>query len=259
MTQLSRYVGTYIDEVFMKYIEKLETEYSLDKEKLKKLFDECMEIKEEVPNKAPKEKTNLCEYMYLRGNKMGTTCTSKKKNEQYCAKHIPKDKEKKENEGKYRMKSVPQLKQDEPNKFVLKKNKIIDKWWHEPTKFVFKSDVDRIVYATYKNNVLEDLTEKDIEICQQYGFKYDIPVKEPMQKKQKIESVNKKAKDVEYYIKNMIKVEEEEEEEEEVEEEEEEEEEKEEEMEEIKDEEEEEEEMEEEEEEEMEEEEEEEE
>jgi len=222
---LSQYVGMYINKV----IERLESEYSLKKEELQKLFDECMEneakekpkekSKEPIKKETKEKTTNSCEYMYLRGTKMGTTCTSKKKNDQFCAKHIPKDKEKKEKEPEkekeYRMKSVPQVKEDvEVNNKILKKNKIIDKWWHEKTKLVFKSDVDKIVFATYKNNALEDLTDKDIELCQQYGFKYEIPVREPKQKKQKIDNFNETSKDVEYHIKNMIKKDEEDEEEE---------------------------------------------
>ena len=73
MTSLSQYVGNYINKV----IERLESEYSLNKKDLQKLFDECMENEPKEKSKEPKTKetTNSCEYMYLRGNKMGTTCT----------------------------------------------------------------------------------------------------------------------------------------------------------------------------------------
>lgn len=215
MTKLSQYIGKYIDEFFTKYVDKIVDEYALDRNELQRIFNECIEKengkKETVEVRG--DVTNLCEYTYLRGNKQGTTCTSKKKNGQFCAKHMPKE-EKKEKPKEPKEKGT---KEEEPK--VLKKNKIIDKWWHEKTKLVFKSDQDKIVFATYKNNVLADLTEDDIKLCQQYGFKYDVPVKEPLQKKQKredeINTLNKSAKDVEYYIKNMIEKDEEEDEEEE--------------------------------------------
>ena len=51
-------------------------------------------------------------------------------------------------------------------------NKEINKFWHPESELIFKSKDERVVIGSYKNNKINKLSDDDIMLCEQYGFKY---------------------------------------------------------------------------------------
>jgi len=139
------------------------------------------------------EKSNLngsCPYVFSKGENKGNICGSKPKTgAEFCSKH-----QKFEGVGQTEKKKLPKAKSissassvasvassvskkkspvKKPIEKILRLNKEIDKFWDEDTQLVFKSRDERIVIGSYRDEKLNDLTDDDILLCQQFGFKYE--------------------------------------------------------------------------------------
>ena len=128
-----------------------------------------------------------CPYVFSKGEKAGNICGSKPKNgNEYCSKHkkstenvdeknVKKSDPKKSNsiseKSSVSKKKSPAIKK--PLERIIKHNKDIDKYWNAETQLVFKSKDDRVVYASFREDELKELTDDDILLCEQYGFKFD--------------------------------------------------------------------------------------
>jgi hypothetical protein len=117
----------------------------------------------------------LCPFVYSRGDKKGQTCGCSIRNPEnaLCAKHIlaadvkpKKPKEPLEGGGAATEKPAGST--------LLRKNKAINKLWHEDTAMVFESIFNRVVIGKCVNDQIVPLTEEDIEVCKQNGFKFKI-------------------------------------------------------------------------------------
>ena len=92
-------------------------------------------------------------------------------------------------------------------------NKEINKWWHVESKLVFKSDKEKVVVGVYKDNTYRDLCDADVEECNKYGFRYELPAKKiektkpapvKTEKKTIAKEINMHAKNIEDVISDML-------------------------------------------------------
>jgi hypothetical protein len=129
-----------------------------------------------------------CPYIFAKGEKEGSICGSKAKSGcEYCSRHqkfegVGQDIKKKTPKTKTsssigdkstvsnKVKASPSKK---PLERIIKLNKDINKFWNAETQLVFKSKDERVVYATYRDDVLNEINDDDIILCEQYGFKYE--------------------------------------------------------------------------------------
>ena len=195
-----------IKKTFEEYSTLISQKYSIDLKELENVWnDVCKNTKinlsktsnDKVENKEEKiikkaekkidkdEKTssgNTCPYVYSKGQNAGEVCGSKPKSAcEYCSKHS-----KFEGLGQQEKKKMPKAKSissetvkkskspsKKPLEKVIRLNKDIDRWWNTETQFVFKSRDERIVVASYRDEKINELSDDDILLCEQYGFKYE--------------------------------------------------------------------------------------
>ena len=195
-----------IKKTFEEYSTLISQKYSIDLKELENVWnDVCKNTKinlsktsnDKVENKEEKiikkaekkidkdEKTssgNTCPYVYSKGQNAGEVCGSKPKSGcEYCSKHS-----KFEGLGQQEKKKMPKAKSissetvkkskspsKKPLEKVIRLNKDIDRWWNTETQFVFKSRDERIVVASYRDEKINELSDDDILLCEQYGFKYE--------------------------------------------------------------------------------------
>jgi hypothetical protein len=155
-----------------------------------------------------------CPYVFAKGEKEGSTCGSKPKTGcEYCSRHqkfegigqdtkkkLPKAKSQASNSMSEKASSVKKAKSPPKKSIerVIKINKDINKYWNAETQLVFKSKDERVVYATFRDEKLEELNDDDVMLCEQYGFKYEKgPLKEEVEEVEddKVEESNKKKED----------------------------------------------------------------
>ena len=144
--------------------------------------NEIIEKKTEKVKKTEKS-TDTCPYVYSKGQNAGEVCGSKPKSGcEYCSKHA-----KFEGVGQQEKKKLPKAKSissetvtkkskspdKKPLEKVIRLNKDIDKWWNTETQLIFKSRDERVVVGSYREEKINDLTDDDILLCEQYGFKYE--------------------------------------------------------------------------------------
>lgn len=118
-----------------------------------------------------KKQTNAsgCPYKYTRGSKKGTVCGMKaSRGMTYCCRH------KKYDQNPISKPAPPVVKSVRDR--VLRKNpKINDRLWHPISGLVFDSPLNLIVIGKVDSLGLSivPLTDKSIEVCKDWGFKYD--------------------------------------------------------------------------------------
>jgi hypothetical protein len=145
-----------------------------------------------------------CPYVFAKGEKEGSTCGSKPKTGcEYCSRHqkfegigqdtkkkLPKAKTQASNSISEKASSVKKAKSPPKKSIerVIKINKDINKYWNAETQLVFKSKDERVVYATFRDEKLEELNDDDVMLCEQYGFKYEKgPLKEEVEEVEEVE------------------------------------------------------------------------
>jgi hypothetical protein len=142
-------------------------------------------VKEKTSPKSAEKTENKsedgCPYIYTRGENKGEQCGGKtKEGVVYCSRH-----KKFEEVGQMEKKKMPQAKTisakagpkktSPPKKQIdktLRMNKEINKFWHPESELIFKSKDERVVIGSYKNKTINKLSDDDIMLCEQYGFKY---------------------------------------------------------------------------------------
>ena len=148
-------------------------------------------------------------------SKEGSTCGSKPKTGcEYCSRHqkfegigqdtkkkLPKAKTQASNSISEKASSVKKAKSPPKKSIerVIKINKDINKYWNAETQLVFKSKDERVVYATFRDEKLEELNDDDVMLCEQYGFKYEKgPLKEEVEEveDEKVEESKKKKEEI---------------------------------------------------------------
>jgi hypothetical protein len=153
----------------------------------KEIISDNQSIISEVKSSNSGSSNLSCPYVFSKGENKGTICNSKPKSGcQYCSKH-----QKFEGVGQTEKKKLPKAKSissassvassvgvkkspsKKPVERILRLNKDIDKFWDEDTQLVFKSRDERVVIGSYRDEKMNNLTEDDINLCQQYGFKYE--------------------------------------------------------------------------------------
>jgi hypothetical protein len=126
-----------MDEILNRYVNKLNEQIS-----------ESYDIDVNILNYYWASLNNKCQYVYMQGEKKDCRCTNdiKKLGNKYCNGHNKIF-----------------------GKIVLIKHKQIGKLWHSKTKLAFDQGV---VIGYIKDNELHKLTEKYIDKCIRYNFKY---------------------------------------------------------------------------------------
>jgi hypothetical protein len=214
---------TAIQSILQQYIQNVSTTYNIPVNNLQDLMDKfpntatgniLRPVVAVVPQPVPAIiGVNTCQYVYVKGQKAGTSCSHKsKKDSEFCSQHSKKKEEPQI--------VVVETAKEAPKKSnpVLRMNKIINKWWHPETGLVFKSSEEKIVIGIFKDESIHDLTEQDVATCVTHKFKYvfnkrkkedDDEDEKPMVKKQKtidtaFIKINQEAKNVEVLIKEMF-------------------------------------------------------
>jgi hypothetical protein len=172
-------------------IEELKNLWNNNEIEPKKSVTKEKEKPKSTPVKKTKEKNDGCPYVFSKGQNSGNMCGSKSKTDsEYCSKHqkfegVGQTKKaevatKKSNSISEKSSSVKKKSPSvakKPTERIIKHNKDIDKYWNAETQLVFKSKDDRVVYASFRNDELNELDDDDILLCEQYGFKYDrVPI-----------------------------------------------------------------------------------
>jgi hypothetical protein len=187
---VSQSINTFMEKICEKWenikLEELQTLWNEDNVEILTKKSSKVSIKKNKEDKEDKEdKEGGCPYIFSKGEKEGTVCGSNPKNGcVYCSRH-----QKFEGIGQDIKKKLPKSKSStigdtvsvkktktpskKPLERIIKINKDIDKYWNAETQLVFKSKDDRVVYASYRDDVLNELTSEDIILCEQYGFKYE--------------------------------------------------------------------------------------
>ena len=224
MNSLVENIEKLLNDSMTIFFEKICDKYeNIDIEELKNLWNNNeTESKKSVSKDKPKpvtkkpseskEKNDGCPYLFSKGENSGSMCGSKPKNNgEYCSRHQkfegvgqskkPEANTKKSNsiaeKSSLVKKKSPSLAK-KPIERIIKHNKDIDKYWNAETQLVFKSKDDRVVYASFRNDELNELDDDDILLCEQYGFKYEKASLEEEEeeedgaKEEKVEKVVKK-------------------------------------------------------------------
>lgn len=213
---------TAIQSILQQYIQNVSTTYNIPVNNLQDLMDKFPNtatgniVQPAVPVVVPPQTLPAvtCQYVYVKGQKAGSSCSHKrKKDSEFCSQHS-----KKKEEPQVVVVETAKEAPKKPNP-VLRMNKIINKWWHPETGLVFKSSEEKIVIGIYKEESVHDLTEEDVATCVTHKFKYvfnkrkkqedDDEDEKPMVKKQKtidtaFIKINQEAKNVEVLIKEMF-------------------------------------------------------
>jgi hypothetical protein len=138
----------------------------------------------------------FCVYTFTRLPRKGETCGKKIKSGEYCTQHLKqneKEKQKENEKEKYKEKEDKKEDkkeksnidtEDEKNKEtkksvekleVVKMNYKIGKYIHPPTKLAFFSKEHKVVYGKLSlQDTIIPLCDKDINVCKQYMFRYDL-------------------------------------------------------------------------------------
>jgi len=130
--------------------------------------------------------TGVCPYVFIKGDKKGTSCAVKIKDSssRFCALHKKAEtQEPKERKilPKPLMKNVTSKPSSPPRKDVqrvLILNKDLNMHLHQETGFAFKT-LDgnppvRVVVGKYDGKVVVGLTPEDIELCKQWQFRFEV-------------------------------------------------------------------------------------
>ena len=165
------------------------------------------------PKLSPKKPSSLnkCIYKFTKGKQQGEVCNGGIKGDsQYCSKHIKFE----ESGQKDKKPALPVSSATEKKSVdrLVRLNKDINKWWHVESKLVFKSDKEKIVVGVYKDDTYRDLCNDDVEECNKYGFRYEIPQPKKLIKVEKpakpaksvAQEINMSAKNIEDVISDML-------------------------------------------------------
>ena len=198
MNNLLNGIESSIKNAFEEFSKIISIKYDIDSEELENIWNSVstdmkisIVIKNENVNKAkissPKKKVEIssdeCPYTFTRGDNKDTKCGSKTKSGCiYCSRHKkfeeigqPEKETKKMPQSKTISGKAAPKKTSPPKKQIdktLRLNKEIDKFWHPESELIFKSKDERIVIGSYKDGKINKLTNDDIMMCEQYGFKY---------------------------------------------------------------------------------------
>ena len=108
----------------------------------------------------------FCVYTFTRLPKKGETCGKKIKSGEYCRIHNVKKDSKKEKE---------KVEKTTEKLEIVRMNYKTGKYIHQPTKLAFFSKEHKVVYGKLSlQDTLIPLCDKDIIVCKQYMFRYDL-------------------------------------------------------------------------------------
>ena len=130
--------------------------------------------------KEPVQEVCHCVYEYTRNPRKGEVCGLKIKEGEYCSKH--KKTSTKMNDTKVHKKDPTTEQQYEPTKplrvddkqMIVRLYPKIGKFIHQQTKLAFFSSEHKVVYGKLSlDDKIIPLSDKDIEMCKKYMFRYD--------------------------------------------------------------------------------------
>ncbi len=195
MNNLLKGIESAINNAIEEYSGLIVKKYNLDPKELEDIWNTVCKTNKITINtsvkKCPEVKTDLkkssqegdgCPYVFSKGKNSGETCNGKPKNGcEYCSKHSKFEgigqTEKKVTPSKKSISKTSNTKKKSPEPkstdIIIRKNPEINKFWDPKTELVFRSQDDRVVIASYRDDKLNKLSSDDIMLCEQYGFKYD--------------------------------------------------------------------------------------
>jgi hypothetical protein len=194
MNNLLKGIEIAINNAIEEYSGLIVKKYNLDPKELEEIWNSVCKNNKITINtnvkKSPEIKTDLknvpndgaCPYVFSKGKNSGEVCNGKPKNGcQYCSKHTKFEgvgqTEKKVTPSKKSISKTTSTKKKSPEPkstdIIIRKNQEINKFWDPKTELVFRSQDDRVVIASYRDDKLNKLVNDDILLCEQYGFKYD--------------------------------------------------------------------------------------
>ena len=107
----------------------------------------------------------FCVYTFIRHQRKGEICGKKIKSGEYCSLHKARKIEEK----------VKEVKEVTEKLEVVRMNYKIGKYIHQPTKLAFFSKERKVVYGKLSlQDTIIPLCDKDIIVCKQYMFRYDL-------------------------------------------------------------------------------------
>ena len=194
MNNLLKGIENAINNAIEEYSGLIVKKYNLDPKELEEIWNSVCKTNKITINtnvkKCPEVKTDLknissdggCPYVFSKGKNSGEVCNGKPKNGcQYCSKHSKFEgvgqSEKKVTPSKKSISKTSNTKKKSPEPkstdIIIRKNPEINKFWDPKTELVFRSQDDRVVIGSYRDEKLNKLVNDDILLCEQYGFKYD--------------------------------------------------------------------------------------
>jgi hypothetical protein len=176
-TKLEKIFQTHIDLFF----KRIQAKYNVDINDIKREWV--------VFNSDP---VFFCVYTFTRLPRKGETCGKKIKSGEYCSAHIQqaekvsqkvsqkvseKDSEKDSENVTKKVTEKDSQKAKTPSEKleIVKMNYKIGKYIHSPTKLAFFSKEHKVVYGKLSlHDTIIPLCDKDINVCKQYMFRYDL-------------------------------------------------------------------------------------
>jgi len=164
-TKLEKIFQTHIDLFF----KRVQAKYNIDINDIKREWV--------VFNSDP---VFFCVYTFTRLPRKGETCGKKIKSGEYCSAHIQQaekvsQKVSEKVTKKVTEKASQKAKTPSEKLEIVKMNYKIGKYIHSPTKLAFFSKEHKVVYGKLSlHDTIIPLCDKDINVCKQYMFRYDL-------------------------------------------------------------------------------------
>ena len=159
-------IKTCLDDIVGKFIEDVSNKFSVSKSELESLWK--TKEKEKVIKK--EEKKNVCEYNSLKKDALVKMCNERNLDVRGTKKDIIK-----------RLIGNDNKEETIINKLEVSLNSVVIKkdgfgnYIHSPTSFVFNKDTKCVIGKDVGEGNIIQLDKNDINICNRYKFKYNIP------------------------------------------------------------------------------------
>lgn len=167
LDKITEYADQIIFEVFQKYILEISSKFNLSKPQLENIWKDIYET--HCEEKQKKKIKPICEYKFHKGTKAGQICGANvRKGGKYCSRHKKFESIIFNN----KVKHFPSGKRpiEDPKKIIIRKMRHSTHLWHPTTRLVFRSKECKKIIGVHRNGEIEELTEKDINICKKWGF-----------------------------------------------------------------------------------------
>jgi hypothetical protein len=173
MQSYSQQVLSVVDTILDKYIQDVSNKYNINDKELRKMWDN--EVDESVKDSESESVCKKEEYKKTLAKKSKNELVDMCKKDDVDAKGTKKDLVAKLVNKKFRKENVVENISKNMNAIIIKKNQW-GNYEHTLTKLVFNKTTKTVFGKQHDDGNVIKLTREDIDMCNKYKFKYNIPV-----------------------------------------------------------------------------------